>query len=101
MWVILFKKVWDIDALRCPMCGGRMKAISVIEHTSVIRRILEYLERRLPRLSAQSVIESPNSWKSCSTSCFRSGSIRALTVAVLLMVNLLRQIWHNWATTSR
>ena len=50
MWVILFKKVWDIDALRCPMCGGRMKAISVIEHPSVIRRILEYLERRLPRL---------------------------------------------------
>ena len=44
MWAILLKKVWDIDALRCPKCGGRMKAISVIERPSVIRRILEHLE---------------------------------------------------------
>jgi len=44
MWAILLKKVWDIDALRCPKCGGRMKAISVIERPSVIRLILEHLE---------------------------------------------------------
>ena len=44
MWAVLLKKVWDIDALRCPKCGGRMKAISVIERPSVIRRILENLE---------------------------------------------------------
>ena len=44
MWAILLKKVWDIDALRCPKCGGRMKAISVIERPSVIRRILDHLE---------------------------------------------------------
>jgi hypothetical protein len=44
MWAILLRKVWDIDALRCPRCGGRMKAISVIEQPSVIRRILEHLE---------------------------------------------------------
>jgi len=44
LWAILLKKVWDIDALMCPKCGGRMKAISVIERPSVIRRILEHLE---------------------------------------------------------
>lgn len=44
MWAILLKKVWDIDALQCPMCGGRMKAVSVIKRPSVIRRILEHLE---------------------------------------------------------
>ena len=52
MWAILLKKVWDIDALKCPMCGGRMKAISVIERPSVIRRILKHLslyEEEKPR----------------------------------------------------
>jgi len=44
MWAVLLKKVWDIDALRCPKCGGHMKAISVIERPSMIRRILEHLE---------------------------------------------------------
>ncbi len=44
MWAILLKRVWDIDALRCHSCGGRMKAISVIELPSVIRRILEHLD---------------------------------------------------------
>ncbi len=42
MWAILLKKVWDVDALRCPSCGGLMKAISVIERPTVIRRILEH-----------------------------------------------------------
>ncbi len=42
MWAILLKRVWNIDALRCPSCGGLMKAISVIERPTVIRRILEH-----------------------------------------------------------
>ena len=30
-WAMLLKKVWDIDALKCPKCGGQMKVISFIE----------------------------------------------------------------------
>lgn len=44
LWAILLKKVWDIDALRCPKCGGKMKVISFIEQPSVIKRILKHLE---------------------------------------------------------
>ncbi|PKO23442.1 MAG: hypothetical protein CVU38_03990 [Chloroflexi bacterium HGW-Chloroflexi-1] len=44
MWAILMKKVWDIDALKCPQCGGRMNVVSVIERPSVIMRILDHLE---------------------------------------------------------
>ena len=24
MWAALFKKVWDVDALKCPECGGEL-----------------------------------------------------------------------------
>jgi hypothetical protein len=24
LWAVLLKKVWDIDALKCPKCGGKM-----------------------------------------------------------------------------
>ncbi|MCD4776167.1 MAG: hypothetical protein K8S15_08995 [Candidatus Aegiribacteria sp.] len=44
LWAVLLKKVWDINALKCPKCGGQMKVISVIEQPSVIRRILKHLD---------------------------------------------------------
>ncbi len=44
MWAALLKEVWDVDALKCPKCGGRMKVISFIEQPSVIRRILKHLD---------------------------------------------------------
>ena len=44
LWAVLLKKVWDVDALKCPKCGGQMKVISFIEQPSVIRRILKHLD---------------------------------------------------------
>jgi hypothetical protein len=43
-WAVLLKKVWNIDALKCPKCGGNMKVISFIEQPSVIKRILKHLD---------------------------------------------------------
>jgi hypothetical protein len=43
-WAVLLKKVWNIDALKCPKCGGQMKVISFIEQPSVIKRILKHLD---------------------------------------------------------
>ncbi len=43
-WAVLLKKVWDIDALECPKCGGDMKVVSIIEQPSVIKRILKHLD---------------------------------------------------------
>ena len=44
LWAVLLKKVWDVDALKCPKCGGDMKVVSFIEQPSVIRRILKHLD---------------------------------------------------------
>ena len=30
-WAALIKKVYEVDPLRCPECGGEMKIISFIE----------------------------------------------------------------------
>jgi len=43
-WAVLLKKVWNIDALKCPKCGGQMKIISFIEQPSVIKLILKHLD---------------------------------------------------------
>jgi hypothetical protein len=43
-WAVLLKKVWDIDALKCPKCGGEMQVISFIEDPPVITRILKHLD---------------------------------------------------------
>ena len=45
-WAVLLKKVRDIDALKCPKCGGDMKVVSIIEQPSVIKRILKHLDLR-------------------------------------------------------
>jgi len=42
-WRECIKKVWEIDPLACPKCGGEMKIISFITEAAIIRRILEHL----------------------------------------------------------
>jgi len=43
-WAVFLKKVWAIDALKCPKCGGDMKVVSIIEQSSIIKRILKHLD---------------------------------------------------------
>jgi len=44
-WARLIKRVYEVDPLECPQCGGRMKVISFIERcqADVIERILRHL----------------------------------------------------------
>jgi len=42
-WAVLLKRVFEVDALRCPACGGRMRLIAAITDPSVARQILECL----------------------------------------------------------
>jgi len=39
----LIWKVYEVDPLLCPRCGGRMKVIAVIERPAVVRQILDHL----------------------------------------------------------
>jgi hypothetical protein len=42
-WADLLKRVFEVDALRCPGCGERMRLIAAITDPSVAQRILECL----------------------------------------------------------
>jgi hypothetical protein len=43
-WVEVIRKVYEVDPLRCPACGGQMRIISFIEETKTIDRIIRHLE---------------------------------------------------------
>ena len=43
-WADLLQRVFEVDALRCPACGGRMRILSAITEPDVARRILECLD---------------------------------------------------------
>jgi len=43
-WAALIKKVYEVDPLRCPECGGEMKVISFIDkcQADVVEKILRH-----------------------------------------------------------
>ena len=56
-WAELLKRVFEIDALRCPRCDSTLRLIAAIEDPAVARRILECL-----KLPARSPPVKPASW---------------------------------------
>ena len=42
-WAQLIRKVFEVDPMECPVCGGEMKMISIIDKKDVIQKILEHL----------------------------------------------------------
>jgi len=40
----MIRKVFEVDPLICPQCGGEMKVISFIENHKAIDRIIAYLK---------------------------------------------------------
>jgi len=43
-WAALLQRVFEVDALRCPGCGARMRLLAAIEDPAVARKILECLD---------------------------------------------------------
>ena len=39
-WAALMRRVFELDVLECPKCGGRMEMIAVITEPSTIKKIL-------------------------------------------------------------
>ena len=56
-WRECIKKIWEVDPLQCPNCGGEMKIISFITEGSVIRQILKHLN-----LWAEKLSRDPPEW---------------------------------------
>jgi hypothetical protein len=42
-WARLIQKIYEIDPLTCPNCGGTMRVLAFIEEAAVIRKILDNL----------------------------------------------------------
>ena len=42
-WAELLKRVFEIDVLTCPWCGGQRRLIALITDGDVVRRILAHL----------------------------------------------------------
>ena len=42
-WADLMRRTFGFDVLACPRCGGRLRLIALIEHASVIQRMLQHL----------------------------------------------------------
>jgi hypothetical protein len=40
----MIRKVYEVDPLCCPACGGQMKIISFIEQPKIIDRIIAHLK---------------------------------------------------------
>ena len=43
-WADMIRKVYEIDPLLCPSCGGKMSIISFIEEPKTIDRIISHLK---------------------------------------------------------
>jgi hypothetical protein len=43
-WAALLQRVFEVDPLRCPDCGARMRLLAAIEDPAVARKILECLD---------------------------------------------------------
>jgi hypothetical protein len=64
-WAELLQRVFEVDALRCPSCGERMRMISAITDPMIARRILTCLglPPRAPPLTPPEFPEpTPGSW---------------------------------------
>jgi hypothetical protein len=40
--ILLLQRVFEVDALCCPRCGGRMRVLSAITDPAVAARILRF-----------------------------------------------------------
>ena len=40
----MIKKIWEVDPLICPSCGGEMKIIALLDDREVVTKILKHLK---------------------------------------------------------
>ena len=45
-WAEMIRRVYEVDPLVCPRCGGEMRVVGLITQPAVIKRILDHLRKR-------------------------------------------------------
>jgi hypothetical protein len=46
-WAALMHRVFDLDVLACPRCGGRLRVIAIVQDPTVVRTLLAHGGRAL------------------------------------------------------
>ncbi|HEV8307893.1 MAG TPA: hypothetical protein VGW35_09515 [Methylomirabilota bacterium] len=46
-WPALMRRVFDLDVLACPRCGGRLRVVAIVPDPAVVRTLLTHLGRAL------------------------------------------------------
>ena len=52
----MIRKVYEVDPMVCPKCGGRMKVVAFITEVAVVDRIIDHLKLTLV------AAKPPHSW---------------------------------------
>ena len=42
-WAEMIRKVYEVDPMICPRCGGRMKVVAFLTEPAVVDRIIRHL----------------------------------------------------------
>jgi len=65
-WAEMIRKVFEVDPLTCPQCGGQMRIISFITDYAVVDRIINHLKLTFvaerpppPHLASQEFLMDP------------------------------------------
>ena len=45
-WAVLIRRIYEVDPLVCPKCGGTMRMIALIQEPKVIDKILKHLRTK-------------------------------------------------------
>jgi hypothetical protein len=43
-WAAMIRKVYEVDPMTCPKCGGMMKIVAFLTDFSVVDRIIDHLK---------------------------------------------------------
>jgi hypothetical protein len=43
-WAEMIRKIYEVDPLICPRCGGRMRVVAFLTEYAVVDRIIRHLE---------------------------------------------------------
>ena len=43
-WAEMIRKVYEVDPMTCPKCGGRMKVVAFLTEYAVVDRIIDHLK---------------------------------------------------------
>jgi hypothetical protein len=72
----MIRKVYEVDPMICPRCGGRMRVVAFLTDHAVVDRIIRHLELTFvaenPRLAVSRQAQKGNSFQ--GTSCRSSSS---------------------------